>query len=259
MATPAAIRYMETEARAYLRTWRGSAITTFLNPVLYLAALGVGLGTLVDRGAGTATVGDIAYVTYLAPGLLAATAMQIATVDSSYPVMARMKWIKTYEAALSTPLRPLDLVLGHFAWATIRVAMTTIVFALVMTMFGAATPAAALRVQLPAILTGLVFATLVTAYTAQLENVYGLSSMFRFAVIPMFLFSGTFFPIGQLPGWLQPVAYITPLWHGVELTRSAALGVASAWQPSLHTAYLVALIGVGAWLAIRTFTKRLTK
>ena len=257
MATPAALLVMEVKARTYRRTWRASIISTFVNPVLYLAALGLGLGALVDDGTGTASLDGIAYLTFLAPGLLAATAMQIGAGDASYPVMAGMKWLKTYHAALSTPIQSRDLVLGHFAWVAVRVAMTTVVFGLVMTLFGASTPAAALRAQFPAILTGLVFATAVTAYTARLENETGLASLFRFVIIPMFLFSGTFFPITQLPGWMQPVAYLTPLWHGVELTRGAALETATSWQPALHVAYLAVWIAVATLLSMRNFERRL--
>jgi len=259
MATPPALRVMEAKARTYRRTWRASIISTFLNPVLYLTAMGLGLGTLVDQGTGDASLGGIPYLVFLAPGLLAATAMQTGTGDASYPVMAGMKWLKTYHAALSTPVRSRDLVFGHFAWVTVRIALTTVVFAAVMVIFDASTVGGAARAQLPAILTGLAFATAVTAYTARLENEYGLSSLFRFAIIPMFLFSGTFFPITQLPGWMQPVAYLTPLWHGVELTRAAALQTASAWQPMLHGSYLMLWVIVGAVFSVRNFRMRLTK
>lgn len=259
MATPAALRVTETHARAYRRTWRGSIFRTFLSPVLYLTAMGLGLGALVDQGTGTATLGDISYVSFLAPGLLAATAMQVGAGDASYPVLAGMKWVGTYHAALSTPIRARDLVLGHLVWVTLRITLTTAIFGLVMTLLGASTPLGALRGQPSAVLTGLAFATAVTAYTALLENAYGLAALLRFAIIPMFLFSGAFFPITQLPGLIQPVAQLTPLWHGVELTRAAVLESATSWQPSLHIAYLAVWIGLGGALSIRNFRRRLAK
>lgn len=259
MATPAALRVFEVHARTYRRTYRGSIITTFVNPVLYLAAMGLGLGTLVDEGTGAAAIGGVSYLAFLAPGLLAATAMQIGGGEGAYKVMAGMKWLKTYHAALTTPISARDLVVGHLGWSTVRIALTTVVFGAVMVGFDAATPGAAVRAQLPAILTGIVFATAVTAYTAQLENEYGLAAIFRFGIVPMFLFSGTFFPITQLPGWMQPIAYLTPLWHGVELTRGAALSEATAWQPSLHMSYLALWIAVSSIISVRNFRKRLIK
>ena len=138
MAAPASLRVLEAGARVYRRTWRGSVISTFLNPILFLLAMGVGLGKLVDEGAGTASL-DLPYLTFLAPGLLAATAMQTAAGDASYPVMAGIKWRKTYEAALSTPLTVADLVIGHLGWISIRLTFVTVVYASIMAAFGATT------------------------------------------------------------------------------------------------------------------------
>ncbi|MBA2529647.1 MAG: ABC transporter permease [Euzebyales bacterium] len=258
MAAPA-LRFMETQARVYRRTWKASAFTTFLNPVLFLLAMGMGLGTLVDRGDGAAGLGGLTYLQFLAPGLLAASAMQTAAGDSSFPVMAGVKWQKTYHAALATPISARDLVHGHLIWVLVRLLMTVTAFFVVMALFGAARlPGGAVAV-LPAVLTGMAFAAPVTAFAVRLENDYHLSSLFRFGIVPLFLFSGTFFPISQLPGWLQPAAYVTPLWHGVELTRAAALGTAPAWPPILHAAYLAAWVAVGVGLAVRGFRRRLVR
>ncbi len=259
MAVPASLRVVEANARVYKRTWRGSVITTFLNPVLYMAAMGVGLGKLVDTGSGSALLDGVSYLSFLAPGLLAAAAMQTGAGDGAYPVMAGMKWTKTYHAALATPIGTRDLVLGHLGWVLARVILTTVVFAAVMVLFGAAEPAAGLAAVLPAVLTGLAFAAAVTGYTAALESEYGLSSLFRFGIVPMFLFSGTFFPVTQLPEWLQPVAYVTPLWHGVELSRASALGTDPAWPPAVHGAYLGLWVAVGTLVAFANFRRRLEK
>ena len=156
---------------------------------------------------------------------MAATAMQAASGDSSWPVMAGIKWLKTYDAALATPVGVPDLVVGHVAFVTVRVAFAAGVYGLIAAAFGAFSVAAALVATLPAALTGLAFAAPVTAYTASLDRDTGLTALFRFGIVPMFLFSGTFFPISQLPGFMQPLAYLTPLWHGVELTRAAASGM----------------------------------
>ena len=213
LAFPA--RVVEANARVYRRTWRGSVISTFLNPVLFLLAMGVGLGKLVDAGAGTPRLA-LPYLTFLAPGLLAATAMKTAAGDASFPVMAGIKWRKTYDAVLATPLGVGDLVGGHLGWIAIRLTFVSVVYAAVMTAFGATTVARGPASRCPpAVLTGMAFAALVTAYTARLKDEQWLSNLFRFGITPLFLFSGTFFPITQLPGWIQPVAYATPLLHGV--------------------------------------------
>lgn len=256
MALPA-VRYLESRALVYRRTWRGSVVTTFFNPVLYLAAMGLGLGTLVDEGAGREAVEGLAYLTYLAPGLLAATTMQTGAGDASWPVMAGIKWQKTYEAALATPVAVRDLVYGHLMWIAARVGFTALVFVVVMMLFGAVDPGPGLLAVVPAMLTGLAFAAPVMAYTSTLKDVQGMVSLFRFGIVPMFLFSGTFFPIEQLPGWLQPLAYATPLWHGVELTRGVALDLGTTITPWINIAYLAALIAAGTALSVRFLGRRL--
>ena len=252
-----AARYFESRALVYRRTWRGNVVTTFLNPVLYLAAMGLGLGTLVDEGAGREAVEGFAYLTYLAPGLLAATTMQTGAGDGAWPVMAGIKWTKTYEAVLATPLGIRDLVYGHVLWVAARLAFTALVFVVVMALFGAVSIGSGLIAVLPAVLTGLAFTAPVIAYTSTLRDVQGMASLFRFGIVPMFLFSGTFFPVTQLPDWLQPVAYATPLWHGVELTRGVALGIGTTWPPWINVAYLLAFVVVGTALAVRLLGRRM--
>jgi lipooligosaccharide transport system permease protein len=251
-------RLVEASARVYRRTWRGSVISTFFNPILFLLAMGVSLGKLVDAGTGDATL-DIEYLTFLAPGLLAATAMMTGTGDASWPVMAGIKWRKTYDAILATPIGVPDLIVGHLAWVGVRLTFVTVVYSGVMTAFGATTVIEGMLAVPFAVLTGLAFAAIVTAYTSRLQDEQGLSSLFRFAITPLFLFSGTFFPIDQLPGWMQPVAYATPLLHGVSLCRGLALGVDFEVNPFISIGYLVAMVIAGGILANRLMTKRLVK
>lgn len=249
-------RVVEASARVYRRTWRGSVISTFFNPVLYLLAMGVGLGRLVDDGGGTASLG-IDYLTFLAPGLLAATAMMTGAGDASWPVMAGIKWRKTYDAVLATPIGVPELMVGHLSWVGVRLVFVTVVYSGVMTAFGATTITQGILAIPPAVLTGLAFSAVITGYTARLKDEQGLSALFRFGIMPLFLFSGTFFPIEQLPGWTQPAAYATPLYHGVSLCRGLALGTDFAVNPLVSVAYLVAMFCLGLLLAIRLMTKRL--
>jgi lipooligosaccharide transport system permease protein len=256
MAAPPALRVVEHGARVYRRTWRGSVISCFLNPVLYLLAMGVGLGKLVDQGGGTSNLA-LPYLTFLAPGLLAANAMQTAAGDASHPVMAGIKWRKTYHATLATPIEVRDLVLGHLGWVTIRVAFVSVVYAAIMTAFGATNPLQGLLSVPPAILTGAAFAAAVTAYTAHLKDETGLNVLFRFIIVPLFLFSGTFFPVSQLPDWIEPLAYATPLFHGVSLCRGLALGVPFEVPPAISIAYLAVWLVAAGWLALRIMRRRL--
>ncbi|MDH3539149.1 MAG: ABC transporter permease [Acidimicrobiia bacterium] len=256
MTIAGSLRVVEAGARVYRRTWRGSVISTFLNPVLYLVAMGVGLGELVDEGTGGAAL-DLPYLTFLAPGLLAAAAMQAAAGDASYPVMAGIKWRKTYEATLSTPISVPELLVGHLGWVTLRITFVATVFAAIMTLFDATTVTEGMAAVPPAVLTGLAFAAAITAYTARLKNETGLASLFRFGIVPLFLFSGTFFPIEQLPDFLEPLAYLTPLWHGVELCRGLALGLDFTVAPLISVAYLLAWAAAGGYLATRTLQRRL--
>ena len=251
---PATLRIVETRASAYRRVWKGSVITSFATPVLFLLAMGMGMGTLVDDSGGVA---GVSYLAFLAPGLLAATGMQVAATESAWRVHGAIKWDKTYDAALATPVGTADLASGHLIWVGVRVLLAAAVFALVMTVFGAATPAGAALAIVPTVLVGLAFAGPVTAFAASLENDYYLAGLFRFGIVPMFLFSGTFFPVTQLPAWSMPVAFATPLWHGVQLARAACLGVDTYFSVPAHLVYLLVWV-IGGWaLALWRFRVRL--
>ncbi|MFO7549318.1 MAG: ABC transporter permease [Acidimicrobiia bacterium] len=252
--TARSLRVLEASARNYRRTWRGSVISTFLSPVLFLLAMGVGLGALVDDGGGGL---GVPYLTFVAPGLLAATAMQTGAGDGAWPVMAGMKWRKNFHAAVATPVTSRDLVVGHLGWVAIRLAFVLIVYAVAISAFGALTPARALLAAGPALLTGVAFAAATTAYAAALENETGLSNLFRFGIVPLFLFSGTFFPISQLPDWIERVAYATPLWHGVDLSRALALGTPTTLPAWVSVGYLIAMLTAGTAVAMRRFERRL--
>lgn len=251
---PATARVVETHAAAYRRVWKGSVITSFATPVLFLLAMGMGMGTLVDEGGGVA---GVSYLAFLAPGLLAATGMQVAATECAWRVHGAIKWQKTYHAALATPVGTSDLASGHLLWVGVRVLLAAVVFAIVMTLFGASTPAGALLAIVPTVLTGLAFAGPITAFSASLDNDYYLAGLFRFGIVPMFLFSGTFFPVTQLPAWSQPVAFVTPLWHGVQLARAASLGIDTHFPVAVHMAYLLLWVAAGWALALWRFRARL--
>ena len=255
-SAPLALRSFEYWTYQYRRTWRGSIVSTVLFPVLFLASMGLGLGSLVDSSASRGVDG-LPYLVFLAPALLAATAMQTAVTESTYPVMASIKWVKTYHAMLATPLGVLDVLVGHLLYIAARVLLGSVVFLAVMTLFGAVRSPLALLTLPAAVLTGMAFATPVFAFAASRDSDQGFAALFRFVVTPLFLFGGVFFPIEQLPPLLEQLAYATPLWHGVALSRELALGTATAGGVVLHVTYLSAWIVVGGWLAARAFLRRL--
>ena len=256
MTVPGAVRYFESRARTYRHQWRGTVISSFANPIMFLAAMGLGLGTLVDAGTSGVAAG-FSYLSFLAPGLLAATMMQSATGDSAWPVMAYIKWLKTYDAVLATPMNVRDIVGGHLGFVAARMTFIAVIYTFIAVAFDAYGLGRGLLAVLPAVLTGVTFASVVMAYTIHVKNEVGLSNLFRFGIVPMFLFSGVFFPISQLPDWLEPVAFITPLWHGVQLTRAAALGVDPQFSAWVSVMYLVVLTTIGAVVASRSLHERL--
>lgn len=251
-----ALRSLEYWAYQYKRTWRGSVVSSVLSPLLFLAAMGVGLGSLVNHRH-TGSLGGVSYLEFIAPGLLAAAAMQTGAGESTWPVLGSIKWIKTYHAMLATPLGVLDVLLGHLGWMALRVLSTAAVYLAIIALFGAVhSPYAVL--EIPAgVLTGMAFAAPITAFAATMDNDSGFAALMRFGITPMFLFSGVFFPVSQLPVGLRQIAYATPLWHGVELCREAALGRAPAGMAALHVAYLAAWVLAGTALAAVAFRRRL--
>jgi len=254
-ATPMWARSLGYWLYQYKRTWRGSITTSFLYPVLYLSAIGVGLGSLVNHHAHT--VDSVKYIDFLAPGLMAATAMQIGGNEAMYPVMGAIKWMKTYFAMLATPLGVVDVLLGHLAWIALRLTAVTGIYLAIMALFGTVHSPFGLLAVPAGVLTGMAFAAPIAAFAATQVNDAGFSALYRFGMIPLFLFSGTFFPVSQLPGWLQIVADATPLYHGVALCRALTLGRLDAGGDLVHAAYLVALTAVGFALARRSFRRRL--
>jgi len=240
---------------AYKRTWRGSIFGRFLSPLLFLLSMGLGLGSLVNRSAGG--VGGVPYLQFVVPGILAAQAMWVAMGESTYQVLGAIRWQMQYHAMLATPIGVDDLLLGHLTYVAAQITSATVIFMGVGVLFGAWSSWWVLLCLPLTVLTGLAFAVPIFAFSAKQENDSGFNILFRFIITPLFLFSGTFFPISQLPVWLQPVAWVTPLWHGVDANRELALGSPDALAVLGHAAYLLGFIAVGAWVARRAFRGRL--
>src|SRR5918999_3446984 len=224
----------------YRRTWRGSLFNSFLSPVLFLLAMGIGLGTFIDDR-GVAALG-VPYLQFLAPGLLASTVMQTAAFESTFPIIGGMVWMKRYHAMHATPLRPADIALGQLGWIATRITIVGAIYVAVIVAFGAAhSPLVVLAIPV-ATLTGMAFSAPIAAFAATQDEMNAFNAIFRFGITPLFLFSGTFFPVEQLPWFVQPIAWITPLWHGVDLARSLSLGTVGE-APLLAVVHLLVLLG----------------
>lgn len=262
-ATPLTLRAFRYWTYQYRRTWRGGVVSSVLQPVLFLAAMGLGLGSVIDQGGRGASLGGHGYLSFLAPGLLAASAMQTGVGESTYPVLGSIKWVKTYYCQLATPLRAVDVQRGHLLWMAVRITMSSGIFLVVMAVFGVLPGWSSLLALPAAVLTGMAFAAPFSAFSARCESDSAFAAINRFVVIPLFLFSGTFFPVDQLPALLRPIAWVTPLWHGVVLTRGLALGGiggpsgVGAMVALVHVAVLAAFVVGGVVAGGRVYRRRL--
>jgi lipooligosaccharide transport system permease protein len=253
-------RVLEHRALQYRRTFRASIFSSFGVPALFLTAMGVGLGGYVDRSA-DAVLGGMTYLQFLAPGLLAATVMQTGSFEASFPILNGLQWGRIFHAMAATPLRARDVALGNLAWIAIRLALVATIFSIVIVLFGASrSPMIVLAIPV-AVLTGLAFAAPIMAFTATQRRPDKFAQLFRFGITPLFLFSGTFFPIESLPELIRPLAWLSPLWHGVEVARGLMLGTigAAPLAALIHIGVLVAILVVGTMAAIRKIDARLEK
>lgn len=251
-------RVFEHRLVQYRRTYRATIFTSFLSPVLFLTAMGIGLGGYVSN---SSSLGGVPYLVFLSPGLLAATAMQASSFESTYEIMGGLVWNRIFHAMYATPITPRDIALGNLLWIATRMTLVSTIFVLVIVVFGAAqSPLIVLAIP-AAVLTGMAFAAPLAAFAATQSTPDRFSTIFRFGITPLFLFSGTFFPINSLPAAFQALAWLTPLFHGVALTRGLSLGtiVNDPLAAVVHVLYLVALTTVGAWLAVRNIGARLVR
>ncbi|MBB5633578.1 lipooligosaccharide transport system permease protein [Cryobacterium mesophilum] len=246
--------------RGYLQTMVATGIGT---PLLYLYALGVGLATLVDANMANGGSGgsEVSYLIFVAPALLCSAAMTTATEEFSYPIMLGFKWNPTFFGMNAAPLQGGQIINGVTYAVIVRLVAQSIVYYLFMLLFGAIPGPFGWLVIVVGVLTGMSLGALLMAYATHLKEDKGqFNYIMRFGVIPLTLFSGTFFPLSTLPVWLHWIGWISPLWHGTELSRVLSYGYQEpAWLSVVHVAYLVLLIVVGWWLARRLAVKRLNR
>jgi len=256
MTVLASGRVWQRNFLVYKRLWHRSIAFGFLQPVLFLTAMGIGVGALMSNQ-DLAAFGGVPYLDWLGPGLLSAMAMQTATFESTYPIMNKIMWGRNYEAMLSTPLTTRNLIIGELFWVAFRIGTLATVFLVVLTLFGIVRSPVAILAMPVAVLIGTAFSSCLVAFTATQRNDVGFSAIFRFVINPLFLFSGTFFPLSNLPDQVQWVAWLTPLFHGVQLIRGLVLDNLSWAAAPIHLAYLLAMLVIGVLLADRTLRRRM--
>jgi len=231
------------------------------NPVLYLVSIGLGLGSFIDQNAGSAGVDGVSYLTFLAPALLATAAIQGALDESVYPTLEGFKWNKIFFSMNATPLSGNHIAMGVFFNSLIRVVFTTVLYWLVMLAFGVLESPRAWLAIFTAVMAGAAFGAFMQALAGLLENENLFFTLVeRFIIMPLFLFSGTFYPLSSMPVFLQWIGWISPLWHATELGRWLTYGSEISTQMLfVHFIFLNSILIVGLIASRRIFTRRLGK
>ena len=231
------------------------------NPVLYLVSIGLGLGSFIDQNAGSAGVDGVSYLTFLAPALLATAAIQGALDESVYPTLEGFKWNKIFFSMNATPLSGNHIAMGVFFNSLIRTIFTTVLYWLVMLAFGVLESPRAWLAIFTAVMAGAAFGAFMQALAGLLENENLFFTLVeRFIIMPLFLFSGTFYPLSSMPFFLQWIGWISPLWHATELGRWLTYGSEISTQMLfVHFIFLNSIFVVGLIASRRIFTRRLGK
>jgi len=246
---------VERNFLVYKRSWV-VFVSGFFEPVFYLLSIGVGVAQLV----GDFTLADgtvIGYAAFVAPAMLASSAMNGAIFDSTYNIFFRMKYAKLYDSMLATPLRPWDVATGEVTWALLRGACYSAMFILVMLVMGLIESWWALLALPASVLIGYAFAGAGMALTTFMRSWQDFEFV-QLATIPMFLFSATFYPVETYPGWIRWLVEITPLYQGVALERALTTGTVG-WSLLINALYLVVMGTVGMYVASRRLGKLLLK
>lgn len=249
-------------AEQVLRVMKGYGWTIVMygvgQPVAYLFAMGVGLATLVEAN-GAGVFGGVSYLTFIAPALLISAAVMTAANEFTFPVMDGFKWRRVYYGPHASPLTPEQIAGGQIIAVTVRFLLQSAIYFAVVALFGASPGAWGWVSILIATLAGLSFGLPLMAYAATIQHDKGQFAMvMRFIVMPLFLFSGTFFPLDTLPLAVRWIGWISPIWHGTELGRVVSYGYEEEpWLTVVHVLFLLGLAAAGWILTKRQFAKRM--
>ncbi len=251
VSTAYALSVWRRNASMYRRTWKSNLLPNFFEPVFYLTAIGIGVGAYISQ------MGGLSYVEFLAPGLVCVAAMNGASFEVTYNFFVRLNFEKAYDAMLTAPLEPADVLAGEVLWALTRVGIYGGSFYLVTLLFGYAPLPGSLLVLAVIPLTGLLFAAIGIVFSLHISAIELFSFYFTLFLTPLFLFSGVFFPLEErLSGVWLVVAEVLPLLHPVRLARASFEGTLSAvaiWD----VAYILGVSGVLLLVAGRAIRRRL--
>jgi lipooligosaccharide transport system permease protein len=245
-----------------LRNYRSTLIaTTIGTPLIYLFAFGIGLATLVSTNLGDDAVDGVSYLAFVAPALICTATVTVATSEFTYPIMLGFKWNPYFIGMNSAPLTARQIMDGEVIFVTLRMILTGVFYYLAMLLFGAVPSGWGAGTIVAAVLAGLAFGTPLLAYSSTVREDRGqFAIIMRVVLLPLTLFSGTIFPLTQLPIFLQWIGWISPLWHGTMLARQFSYGAnEDPWLTVIHVVYLVVLAAAGWMLAVRIATRRLDK
>lgn len=252
------VRVFEHQFMVYRRVWESNVLGSIIRPLLYVLGMGLGVGSLVDDGPQAGQLLDtLTYFQFFAPAIIATTAMQVLTNDSLWPIRGGFVWHGTFHSQTAAPIAPSQVVSGLLLWHLAKGLLSSGGVAIVLVFFAETRTWNLLLAVLFGTLAGVAYSAPLVAWSASRKNDLAYPNVMRFVIVPMFLFSGAFYPLSELPGWIQFVARLTPIWHGVELCRGATFGLLTAADAAGHVVYLIAWIIVGWLLSRRVFTRKL--
>jgi len=254
--SPPALRACQHQLTWFRRNWR-VGLSAFLQPTLTLLGFGVGVGALIQDER-SKLAADVSYLGFVAPGLLVAATFLGGASEGMWGVTNYIKWNRGYHAMIASPLSIGDVVAGHVVYVSVRLLVSATAMALVLLFVDDARGPGLVGALFAGVLTGLAAAMLLSAFAAHIERTENFSWIQRFVLTPLYLFGGVFYPLDQLPAAVRPIAWITPLWHGVELARGSVLGELGLGAASAHIALLLSMAALGVWLTQRQYTARLT-
>jgi lipooligosaccharide transport system permease protein len=248
-------RIWERNYLVYRRVWK-VIVSGFFEPVFYLFSIGIGIGELVPQVSGPGGV-PVDYTAFVAPALMAASAMNGTVLETTFNFFFRLKFEKTYEGVLTTPMTPRDIAIGEIGWSLVRGALYAIAFFLVMLAMGLTSGWSAILTIPGAVLIGFAFGSIGIAATTYMRSWQDFD-LVSLVTMPLFLFSATFYPLDVYPPGIQPFIRLSPLYHGTELLRAFSLGVYD-WSLLGHISYLLVMGMIGVFIASRRLDGMLRK
>jgi len=255
-----ALYIAESRLRAMLNWWKSIIAFGLGNPTLYLLSIGIGIGSLVDKSLGANGIDHVSYLTFLAPALLATAGLQGALDEVTWPTLQGFVWDRTFFSMNATAISGKQVVNGVMLAAMVRCALQVFLYELCLLAFGAISWQSIPILLLVASTAGLGFSSLMLAFSASIKDDDGIFALVgRFIITPMFMFSGTFYPITSMPMYLQWIGWISPQWHATNLGRALSYGMPiEPWLLIIHWSVLIGMSVVGFSLAHRVFEKRLS-